>query len=59
MFAEFEVPVFLLDFDDFAPFGSEVSVFVAVAVLEELFLADGVGAGVGFLVELALVPEFC
>ena len=57
VFAEFEIPVFLLDLDDLAPLGAEVAGLVAVAVGEELLLADRVVAGVGFLVELALVFE--
>ena len=55
--AEFEVPVFLFDFDDFPPLGTEVASLVAVAFLQELFLADRVVAGMGFFVELALALE--
>ena len=52
MFAEFEIPVFLLDDHHLAPFGSEIPGFVAVAVGEKLLLTHGIVAGVGFLVEL-------
>lgn len=51
---EFEIPVLLFDFDDFAPFGTEVAFFIAVAVGKELLLTDRIVAGVGFFVELAL-----
>ena len=50
---EFEIPVFFFDFDDLAPLSAELTFFIAVAVGEELFLTDGVVAGVGFFVELA------
>ncbi len=53
--AEFEIPIFLRDFDDFAPFRAEIPGFVAVPVLEELLLAHRVVARVRFFVELALV----
>ena len=57
MVAEFEIPVLFLDLDDLAPLGTEISGFVAVALLEELFLADRVESGVCFLVKLALILE--
>ena len=55
---KFEVPVFLLDFDDLAPFLAEIAVRAAFFVGEELFLADGVVARVTFFVELTAVVQF-
>ncbi len=55
---KFEVPVFLLDFDDLAPFLAEIAVRAAFFIGEELLLANGVMARVTFLVELTAVVQF-
>ena len=54
---KFEIPVFLLEFDDLSPFRSELALLVAVLFGEVLFLADRVEPTVGFLAELAFVVQ--
>ena len=54
---EFEVPVFLLQFDDLSPFGAEFARFIAFLIGQELFLADAVEAFVSLFDELAFVVE--
>ena len=55
--AELEIPVLFFNNVDLAPLRPEVAAFIAIAVLEELFLPHRVGGGVGFFVELAVLLE--
>ena len=57
MLGEFKIPVLLLAFFDFTPFGTEVAFLVTFLVGKKLLLADGVEALVGFFVELPLFVQ--
>ena len=57
MGTEVEVPVFLLQLNDFAPLLAELTLFVALLVGQELLLAHGIKALVGLFVQATLIPQ--